>query len=445
MDACLPVAAPVLLNAAANLLDQPTPAFAMSLLKEITLGIDFGTSNSAMAVRHGAGPARMLCLEGNAHTLPTAVFFNSENHGTHFGRDAVDQYLLGTEGRLMRSLKSLLGSALLQDKTAVHNNLVSYQDIIGLFLRMLAQKSRHSLGGMPERVVMGRPVHFVDGDASRDRQAQEVLRQAALAAGFQNVSFQFEPMAAALDLEQRITRESLVLVVDIGGGTSDFTVVRLGPERMHQTDRSSDVLATTGVHIGGTDFDRRLSLELLMPLLGFRHLGPTGREVPSGVFFDLSTWHLIQWRYSPGALREALKLRTDYTDAPLHGRLMQVLNERLGHRMANTVEQAKIAASTGDAEAPMPLDWIEPGLGAAITAQGLARCLAQPLQKVVGCARECVQLAGLAPQGLDAIYLTGGSSALRPLRQALNAAFPETPQMEGDLFGGVAAGLAVSG
>ena len=143
MDACLPVAAPVLLNAAANLLDQPTPAFAMSLLKEITLGIDFGTSNSAMAVRHGAGPARMLCLEGNAHTLPTAVFFNSENHGTHFGRDAVDQYLLGTEGRLMRSLKSLLGSALLQDKTAVHNNLVSYQDIIGLFL--LSGKVRAAL------------------------------------------------------------------------------------------------------------------------------------------------------------------------------------------------------------------------------------------------------------------------------------------------------------
>jgi hypothetical chaperone protein len=163
------------------------------------------------------------------------------------------------------------------------------------------------------------------------------------------------------------------------------------------------------------------------------------------VFFDLSTWHLIQWRYSPGALRDAQKLRTDYTDAPLHGRLMQVLNERLGHRMANTVEQAKIAASTGDADAPMPLDWIEPGLGAAITAQGLARCLAQPLQKVVGCARECVQLAGLAPQGLDAIYLTGGSSALRPLRHALKAAFPDTPQLEGDLFGGVAAGLAVSG
>ena len=417
----------------------------MTLLKDTTLGIDFGTSNSAMAVRSGTGPARMIALEGGAHTLPTALFFNTEDVRTHFGRDAVGHYLAGIEGRLMRSLKSLLGSALLQDKTAVHGKLVSYQDIIGLFLGMLAQKAVDTLGGMPARVVLGRPVHFVDGDADRDQQAEEALRLAALGAGFANVSFQFEPIAAALDYEQRTDRESLVLVVDIGGGTSDFTVVRVGPQRRVRAERGSDVLATTGVHVGGTDFDRRLSLELLMPLLGFRHLGPTGREVPSRVFFDLSTWHLIQWLYSPRALRDAQNLRTDFADARLHGRLMRVLQERLGHRLANTVEQAKIAASLADADAPMPLDWIEAGLCAAVTPESMARFLAQPLAQVVACANACVQLAGLAVQDLDAIYLTGGSSALRPLRQALRAAFPDTPQIEGDLFGGVAAGLAVSG
>lgn len=418
----------------------------MPLLKDTTLGIDFGTSNSAMAVRQGRSPARMIALEGEGVTLPTALFFNAEDHRTHFGRDAVGQYLAGTEGRLMRSLKSLLGSALLQDKTAVHNQLMSYQDIIGLFLRMLAKKATEALGAMPGQVIMGRPVHFVDGDPARDQQAEDSLRKAALEAGFQNVSFQFEPMAAALDYEQRITHESLVLVVDIGGGTSDFTVVRLGPERLALgTDRAADVLATTGVHVGGTDFDRRLSLELLMPMLGFRHLGPSGREVPNRVFFDLSTWHLIQWLYAPKALRDAQNLRTDYADQRLHARLMTVLNERLGHRMANTVEQAKIAASLSDAPAPMALDWIEPALDSAVTPEGLARHLAAPLEQVVACAQECVQLAGLAPRGPDAIYLTGGSSALRPLREALRQVFPETPQVEGDLFGGVAAGLAVSG
>ena len=364
----------------------------MTLLKDTTLGIDFGTSNSAMAVRSGTGPARMIALEGGAHTLPTALFFNAEDARTHFGRDAVGHYLAGIEGRLMRSLKSLLGSALLQDKTAVHGKLVSYQDIIGLFLGMLAQKAFDTLGGMPARVVLGRPVHFVDGDADRDQQAEEALRLAALGAGFANVSFQFEPIAAALDYEQRTDRESLVLVVDIGGGTSDFTVVRVGPQRRVRAERGSDVLATTGVHVGGTDFDRRLSLDLLMPLLGFRHLGPTGREVPSRVFFDLSTWHLIQWLYSPRALRDAQNLRTDFADARLHGRLMRVLQERLGHRLANTVEQAKIAASLADADAPMPLDWIEAGLCAAVTPESMARFLAQPLAQVVACAHACVQL-----------------------------------------------------
>lgn len=416
----------------------------MRVLQDTTLGIDFGTSNSAMAVRQGAGPARMIALEGEARALPTALFFNGEDHRTHFGRDAVAQYLAGTEGRLMRSLKSLLGSALLQDKTVVHDKLVSYQDIISLFLRMLVDKACADLGGMPARVVMGRPVHFVDDDAERDRQAEAALRQAAVDAGFSEVSFQLEPIAAALDYEQRIDRESIVLVVDIGGGTSDFTVVRLGPDRFVRADRGSDVLATTGVHVGGTDFDRRLSLDLLMPLLGFRHTGPSGREVPSRVFFDLSTWHLIQWLYSPKALRDAQNLRTDYADARLHERLMHVLRERLGHRMADTVEQAKIAASLADAEAPMPLHWIESGLQAAVTPQGLSQFLAQPLAQVVACARDCVQRAGLDMEGVDAIYLTGGSSALRPLRQALRVAFPDTPQVEGDLFGGVAAGLAVT-
>jgi len=416
----------------------------MVTLSDTTLGIDFGTSNSAMAVRQGAGPARLLRLEGEAVTLPTALFFNAEDERTHYGRDAVAQYLAGTEGRLMRSLKSLLGSALLQDKTAVHHRLVSYQDIISLFLQMLARSARASLGGMPGRVVMGRPVHFVDGDAARDRQAEDALRQAALDAGFMNVSFQPEPIAAALDYEQRIGTEALVLVVDIGGGTSDFTVVRLGPDRAGRADRSADILATTGVHIGGTDFDRRLNLELLMPMLGLRHTGPTGREVPSRVFYDLATWHLIQWLYAPKALREAQGLRTDYADARLHDRLMAVLQERLGHRMANAVEQAKIAASLQDAAAAMDLGWIEPGLGAVVAPEGLAQHLAGLLEQVVACAQECLHDAGLAPRQLQAIYLTGGSSALRPLRQALQSAFPDTPQIEGDLFGGVASGLAVS-
>ncbi len=414
----------------------------MAFLADTTLGIDFGTSNSAIALRRGGGPARLVPLEGDSTAMPTALFFNAEDQRTHYGRDAVAHYLGGVEGRLMRSLKSLLGSALLQDKTAVHGGLVSYQDIIAMFLRRLAGAAQQALGGLPGRVVLGRPVHFVDDDPERDRRAEEALRQAAHAAGFADVGFQFEPIAAALDYEQRLTHEACVLVVDIGGGTSDFTAVRLGPERAARHDRSADVLATTGVHIGGTDFDHRLNLELVMPLLGFRHRGPSGREVPSRVFFDLSTWHLIQWLYAPQRMREVQALRQDYADAALHGRLVRVLGEHWGHRLADAVEQGKIAASQQGADVRLGLDWLEPGLGPVITPQGLSQHLQALLARVVDCARDCVRLAGIAPQRFDAIYLTGGSSALRPLRDALREAFPETPQVEGDLFGSVASGLA---
>lgn len=406
-----------------------------------TLGIDFGTSNSAAAWCPPGGQSRLLALEGTATGMPTALFFNIEEHRTHFGRDAMKQYLESEPGRLMRSLKSLLGSALLQEKTAVHDKLVSYQDIISLFLRHVAQQSRASLDGkLPERVVLGRPVHFVDEHPERDRDAQNALAQAAKDAGLGEVGFQLEPIAAALDYERRLTTETIALVVDIGGGTSDFTVVRLGPDHAGKVDRNSDILATGGVHIGGTDFDHRLNVEQVMPLLGYRHIGPSGREVPSSVFFDLSTWHLIQWLYTQKAIAAARGLRTDYSDQRMHQRLMQVIEEREGHRLANAVEQAKIVASSTHAAAPIGLDWLERDLGAQITPADLHARLDALLQQVVQCAQSCVQRAGVAKP--DAIYLTGGSSALTALRDALRVAFPDVPQVEGDLFGGVATGLA---
>ena len=409
-----------------------------------TLGIDFGTSNSAMAWADAQGAARLIPLEGTALAMPTAVFYNAEDGGTHFGRDAIAQYLEGTEGRLMRSLKSLLGSPLLMETTQIHHQAVSFQDIIATFLGALRERATQALGTAPQRVVMGRPVHFVDDDAERDALAQQSLLQAAQSVGFAEVSFQLEPIAAALDYERRLSRESTVLVVDIGGGTSDFTVVRLGPERMQHSDRTGDVLATTGVHIGGTDFDRRLNLEQVMPLLGFKHIGPQQREVPSRVFFDLATWHLIHWQYQAKAISQAQALRSNYSDLALHARLMQVLHERLGHHIAHEVEQAKIRCSQAGSDTAVDLSVLQAQLSAPMGVADMREHLAELLQRTVACARACVHQAGLQASGLDGIYLTGGSSALRPFQQALQAAFTGVPLIEGDLFGGVASGLAYS-
>ena len=383
------------------------------------IGIDFGTSNSAVAWAPEGALARSLPLEGEATTMPTALFYNAEDRSTHFGREAVALYLAGVEGRLMRSLKSLLGSALMQETTAVYDGLVSFQDIVARFLLELGQRAERTLGERPTSVVLGRPVHFVDDDAKRDRQAEDSLRQAARTAGFREIRFQFEPIAAAFDYEQRVTKESLVLIVDIGGGTSDFTVVRLGPERMGRPDRAADVLATSGVHIGGTDFDQRLNLERVMPEFGFRHKDARGREVPSKVFFELSSWHLINWLYAAKAVRQAKELRSSYADTRLHDRLMTVLEERHGHRIASAVEEAKIQGSLSGGDAVIDLSCAERDLAVVLGSADMARELADPLAKVVASAHECVRRAGLRSNDLDALYLTGGSSALRPFQEAL--------------------------
>ena len=409
-----------------------------------TLGIDFGTSNSAMAWLGPKGAARLIPLEGEALAMPTAVFYNTEDSRIHFGRDALKHYLEGTEGRLMRSLKSLLGSPLLLETTQIGHQQISFQDIIASFLATLRERATQHLGSAPRRVVVGRPVHFVDDDLARDAQAEASLRQAVLSVGFDEVSFQLEPIAAALDYEQRLTKESTVLVVDLGGGTSDFTVVRLGPERMRHAERSRDILATTGVHIGGTDCDRQLNLAQVMPLLGYKHIGPEQREVPSRVFFDLATWHLIHWQYPPKAIAHANTLRSNYSDMRLHERLMQVLTERHGHHIAHEVEQAKIRCSVSRADTGIDLSVIAPDLQARLSAHDMQTQLQDLLARTVACARECVQSAGLSDASLDAIYLTGGSSALSTFQQTLQAACAGVPMVEGDLFGGVALGLAYS-
>lgn len=176
-----------------------------------------------------------------------------------------------------------------------------------------------------------------------------------------------------------------------------------------------------------------------MPLLGYRHLGPQQREVPSRVFFDLATWHLIQWLYLPRALSQAQGLRVNYRDVGLHERLMKVLRERHGHHVAHEVEQAKIRCSIAQTATPIDLDMVEAALQAPLSPADLVTHLGHLLDRTVRCAQACVRAAGVAQP--DAIYLTGGSSALRPFQDTLRAAFAGVPLIEGDLFGGVASGL----
>ena len=417
------------------------------------LGIDFGTSNSAAAYMDASGQLQEVPLGRGRAEMPTALFFDAETHTVLYGHEAMQAYLSGAEGRLLRALKSLLGSPLMDEVTSVNGEAMRFFDIVVLFFKELKRRSEAHVGQTITRAVLGRPVHFVDEDPARDAQAQDALGRAARQAGFTDFSFQLEPIAAALDHEQRLSGETTVLVVDIGGGTSDFTVIRLHPARSRQADRTSDILATTGVHIGGTNFDRLLDLDRVMPHMGYRHADAAGRPVPSSVFFDLSTWHLIHQAYSRKSMLFAQSLGTHYANRHLHARLMDALHNQHGHRLLAGVEVAKIACSQSGQPAQVSLDYLLPdppvpgvaaqALSAWVDADTMAHALQPALEQVVACAQLCVQRSGL--DRVDEVYLTGGSSALRPLVDALQQAMPGAKLVAGNRFGGVAAGLAVTG
>ncbi len=406
--------------------------------------IDFGTSNSAVAVPDGARGMRLVDLEPGQRTMPTAVFYFSE--GAHdadgppraFGRAAVKAYIEGHEGRLMRSMKSILGSPLIDQTTDVGGGRgAKYSDIVSGYLKRLRR-----LAGEPTRVVLGRPVFFVDGEPARDTAAQAQLEACARAVGFTDVHFQYEPIAAAFDFEQQATQEQIVLVADIGGGTSDFSIVRVGPERMQRLARRDDILASHGIHIAGTDFDRHIELAGLLQAFGYRSTGPSGREVPSGIYFDLSTWHLINTCYAPLRVAEWRGMKSWFGDVRHHARLMTVLEERLGHELAARAEGAKIDIS-GGADTTVDLGHIERGLVLPLSEKTAVDALRADLDRIIATAHETVAQAGLRAEQIDALYFTGGSTGLRLLVDGMAAGFPQARRVTGDRFASVATGLGL--
>ena len=411
--------------------------------------IDFGTSNSAIALPRPGRPVHLVDLENGQPTMPTAVFYAVEGLASyeepqlHFGRAAIAAYVEGTEGRLMRSMKSILGSTLADQATDVGGGrTVRYLDVVGAYLRRLKALAERDAGGPLTHVVLGRPVFFVDDDPARDQSAQKALEQAARAVGFTDISFQFEPIAAALDFETTIDHEQIVLVADIGGGTSDFSLVRVGPQQRQRADRRADILANHGVHVAGTDFDRHIELAHILPTCGYRGVGPTGREVPSKVYFDLATWHLINTVYAPGRVAELKQMKSFYADLRQHARLMDVVEHRLGHALIGQAEAAKIAVAEGGSTR-IDLSMVEAGLERAVQEAETIDSIDSDLAQIVGAADETLVQAGIRADQVGALYFTGGSTGLRPLAHRIAARFPLAKVVRGNRFSSVAQGLGI--
>jgi hypothetical chaperone protein len=389
-----------------------------------------------------ADRAWLIGLEDGHVTLPSAVFWDSEGAPPEFGRAGIAAYVRGDDGRLMRGLKSTLGSSLIDEKTRVGARTVSFKDVLGRFFQHLHARMAAEAGPI-RQVVLGRPVHFVDDDAAGDAKAQGVLEDIAKATGFAEVAFQFEPIAAALQYEQSVAREELVLIVDIGGGTSDFSIVRVSPDRSRAVDRAGDILANDGIRVGGTDFDRLLSLSEVMPTLGFKASTGGGKGLmPNHYFLDLATWHRINMLYTQRCLTDLKALRHVVDRVELLDRLVKVVTERHGHSIAMAVEVAKIALSDQDA-ARVALSAFTGGPNPMATRARFDEAVAAPVARISAMLGSVLVQAGLRAADIGTVFMTGGSSGLPVLRACVQAALPGVAIATGDMLGSVGTGLAL--
>lgn len=412
-------------------------------------GIDFGTTNSTAAIVTNDTAPTLVPVEDDHVTIPTAIYF-SETGGVYFGRDAQSQYLSdASDGRFMRSLKRVLGTSLMQSygtRIAGHN--FKFSDIIEKFVRHLKDKIDTAAGQTIENVVMGRPVHFRDNDPDADARAQEELRQIAMRAGFKNILFQFEPIAAAFAHERLLTSEKLAMVIDVGGGTSDFTVIRLGPDLMNKTNRADDILGNTGVRIGGNDFDKSLSLQSFMPNFGMgtelRGRGEVAIPMPSSPYFDLSTWSAINDMYTYRSINNIKTWLLQSLSRDKLAHLLEIIEKRAGHQNLDYVEDAKIKLSNTD-QVNIILDFLTDAPTISATRNEFELAIKKDVSKIRKSIEECIKLSGIKNTDIELVILTGGSTEIPYITTLVKNMFPNAELSASDRLSSVGLGLAYDG
>lgn len=410
------------------------PARQLSISR--TLGIDFGTSNCTAFAQDAQGTVVPIPLEGHDTLLPTVLFarhaedaepgartFLTAARGGRvlFGSPALQAYIADPlAGTLVRSPKAFLGSDLPPGYVPI------FTDVITQILVHIRQRAEAFIGAPFTRAVVGRPVHYNGVLGARgDQQAIAMMEEAVQAAGFTEWSFVAEPVAACLKFEQALERETIVLVVDVGGGTTDCAVVRARPQGGAPGSRNADVLGFSGDRVGGTDFDQSLAWSAFMPLFGRGMVTREGRPLPNGLLADAVSTRSVpaQLRFRAGGKAIADMARSVDDPVPLR-RLARLHGEQNQHRLVRSAELAKIALSQAQACAA-DLGYVEQGLAVTVDRPGYEDACRPSLDKIESLVAEARQAAGVAP---DLVFVTGGMGMSPPvqdrLRRVLGAAVP---------------------
>ena len=404
-------------------------------------GIDFGTTNSSAALSVLAQKPQMALLEDGHVTIPTAMFF-ADNGKISFGREAMQHYMLGEQGRCLRSIKRILGTPLMKTATQINGRAVRFEEILKCFLRHLKNKMEDTAQNEIPYVVLGRPVHFRDNDPKGDDLAQQELYKAAMEVGFKMVDFQFEPIAAAFAHEAKLSEENLACVVDVGGGTSDFTIIRLGPNLIAQHNRQKDILASSGVRIGGNDFDKELALKCFMPELGmYTTYGDKNLFVPTSQYFDLSEWSSVNNLYSYKNFRIVREVLLQAHQPDKYQNLLELMEKERGHNFLSVVEQAKIAL-TLQAEDVSTLEFLQSTPLVKITQSEFEKAINSEIDNIKITINECLRQAQVNAEKIELIILTGGSTEIPLLQKKIAQIFPQEVLSQDNKLASVGLGLA---
>ena len=408
----------------------------------LACGLDFGTSNTAIALPDGT-----VLPVAPGYTDPrlyrSVIFFPEDDREVYTGVQAINRYLEDNSGRFIQSVKSFLHSASFR-ATQIRGRTWLIEDLVALLLRRVREAAASHAGGLPEKVVLGRPALFTH-EPEADVLAEQRLRRAAEIAGFTHIQFLIEPIAAALSYEAQLTRDELVLVADFGAGTTDLTLMRLGPSRRGNPDRRPDVVGSTGVRIGGDRFDAEIMRYKLLPRFGagstykVRGFSDKRLPVPQHVMAKLLSWHEMSF-IREKSTQELLELMLDSSDKPAEAEaLYDLVMDNLGYRLFRAIEAVKVQLSKEE-EATLEFEEARIHLRERITRAEFETAsgplLTQLREVTEGLLKRC-EGAG----EVDAVFLTGGSSQIPAVRRLYAERFGEERMRTKDAFTSVAEGL----
>lgn len=403
------------------------------------LAVDFGTSNTAVAyLDHGQ--VVPLMMEDQSDTLPTAVFFPQGRGTMDIGRKAQEALIQGDEGRYMRALKSVLGTTLMPEQRLLGGRRMDLYDVITAFLTTVKQRSERQTGLVFDKVLSGRPVRFHSKDAAMDQQAAHDLEECYKRAGFSEVQFCPEPEAAAISLGGRLDKGRYGMVVDIGGGTSDFTVFKATDE--------VDVITSYGVRVGGTDFDRILNYMQVMPHFGRgrrlkRQMADDTLVAPNHLFHDLSRWEKIAFVYDPSTLKLAKDLMRDAVEPAYFKRLIEVIEFQYGHELAFAVEDAKIMCNKDQSAHRAFLTFLSDGLSIRLSYDQYLEDVAELKAELEQAMQQTLDQANLSADQVQDIVFVGGSSLMGFVNDAIHTVFGAPRIHQDAIFTAIVDGLAI--